>query len=63
MDYRQADRIIRAFKDTRQQWVDALVANPESTTAAENIVTINAKIELLRMVRTPYPDDYEGDFE
>lgn len=63
MDYRQADRIIRAFKDARQQWVDALVANPESTTAAENIVTINAKIELLRMVRTPYPDDYEGDFE
>lgn len=64
MDYRQADRTIRAFKQSRAEWIDILqMSGGEATHAAEHIVRINAKIELLRGIRTPYPDDYEGEYE
>jgi len=63
MDYRQIDRHIRQFKEAREGWMEILsVTKGESSDAAKHILTINAKIELLRTLRT-YPDDYEGDYE
>lgn len=47
MTNRQIARYIKAFKRTRQEWIDILIKSPDGNAAA-TIVTINAKIELLR---------------
>ena len=41
-------RYIESFKATRSVWLDILVENPDSTAAAQHIVSINSKIELMR---------------
>jgi hypothetical protein len=48
MNNRQIARLINEFKRMRVEWLDMLVKNPEYTDAAQHIVTINSKIELLR---------------
>lgn len=47
MDNRMIVRYVRAFQETRQDWLDRLVANPDSTQACQHILSINSKIELL----------------
>lgn len=41
-------RYIEEFKRIRQEWIELLVNNPNYTLAAQHIVSVNAKIELLR---------------
>lgn len=48
MTNKQIDRMIAAFSKTRQDWIDILVKNPDSTDAAQYILSINSKIELLK---------------
>lgn len=48
MSNRMLARYINTFKDTRQEWIDILVKNPDSHDAPRYIMSINAKIELLR---------------
>lgn len=39
---------VEAFEEARQGWLDILVKNPNNTAAAEMIVKINAKLDLIR---------------
>lgn len=48
MDNKQIARLINAFKESRRGWIDMLVENPDADNAPKHIVSINAKIELLR---------------
>lgn len=48
MTNRQIARNVRDWQAVRQQWLDILVDNPRNSNAASQIITINAKIELLQ---------------
>ena len=48
---------IKGFRKSRADWIEILVKNPNNTAAAENIVKINAKLELLDTLRFA-----EGDY-
>lgn len=48
MTNKQIARFIESFKEVRQEWIDILVKNPDRSSAAQNIISVNAKIELLR---------------
>lgn len=48
MTNNQLARHIKNFKRIRQQWIDALVENPNNTAAPKYIMEINAKIDLLQ---------------
>lgn len=50
MDNRQIVRHIESFKKIRKGWIDILVGNPDDATAVSHIMSINAKIELLRVL-------------
>lgn len=41
-------RFIREFENAREGWLDILNRNPDSTQAAEHILSINHKIEFLK---------------
>lgn len=60
MSNRQLARLIKNFKEIRQEWIDILVANPESQDAPRYILSINSKIELLQTFWT-FDDDEEMD--
>ena len=49
---------IRTFRIARQGWLDILTQNPDSLEAAQHIVSINAKIDLLNTMRFA-----DGDYE
>lgn len=42
---------IREFEGTRNEWLKILGKNPDSISAASHIVTINSKLELLRLMK------------
>lgn len=44
------DTHIKAFEKIRAEWLEILVKNPNHTEAAERIVSINHKLELLRIL-------------
>lgn len=48
MNNRQINQHIRAFSESRDQWIAILAQQPESISAAQHILAINSKIELLR---------------
>ena len=48
-----ADGHIKMFEKLRSEWIELLVARPNYTEAAQMIVTINAKLDLLRILRGP----------
>lgn len=43
----QYNPVIRELRDSRDTWIDELVRNPDSMQAAQHIVSINAKLELM----------------
>lgn len=48
MSNKMLARFIKTFQESRQEWIDTLVKNPDATDAAQHVVAINSKIELLR---------------
>lgn len=41
---------VKEFERSRQEWLDILVKNPDNTSAAQMIVQINAKLDLIRVM-------------
>lgn len=50
MSNKMLTRYINTFKQTRQDWIDILNKNPDHSTAAHHILTLNAQITLLRVL-------------
>lgn len=48
MNNKQVGRHIKELKRLRQEWIDILVKSPDGNLACNHILSINAKIELLR---------------
>lgn len=47
MTNRQLSRLIKAFLDTRREWIEILNSNPYNSDAAQHIIACNSKLELL----------------
>jgi hypothetical protein len=56
----QNKRTLDGLVESRQEWIDILVKNPDNTLAPLNISSINSKIELLRTMRM-LDNDYDED--
>jgi hypothetical protein len=48
MNNRQINQHLKMFADARQGWIDILSRDNESVQAAQHILSINNKVELLR---------------
>lgn len=48
MDNRMINRYLKSYGEIRADWVERLVSNHGSTTAATKIIEINAAMSLLR---------------
>lgn len=47
MNNRQIVQQVKAFRTARQGWIDQLSKNGDSVVAAQHVLSINSKIELL----------------
>lgn len=50
MNNRQINQHLEMFAGARQGWIDILLKDTESTQAAQHILSINNKVELLRVM-------------
>lgn len=48
MTNKQINRHLEEFSKSRRDWLEILVENPGHTEAAQHIISINSKMELLR---------------
>lgn len=48
MNNKQINQLLREFDRNRREWIDVLKDNPGHSTAAQQVIHINAKMELLR---------------
>lgn len=50
MTNRQINSHLKAFAESRQNWIDILARNPHNSHACQIIMSINSKMELLRVL-------------